>query len=65
MKSNTGKYLKLAALVWSCCVVVFALVFIFVLLPQKRKKITVESEYRKIESNASEAFLASQDLLSS
>jgi hypothetical protein len=61
MKSNTGKYLKLAALVWSCCVVVFALVFIFVLLPQKRKKITVESEYRKIESNASEAFLASQE----
>jgi hypothetical protein len=51
----------LAALVWSCCVVVFALVFIFVLLPQKRKKITVESEYRKIESNASEAFLASQE----
>ncbi len=61
MKPNTGKYLKLAALVWSCCVVVFALVFIFVLLPQKRKKISIESEYRKIESSASEAFLASQE----
>ena len=61
MKSNTKKYLKVTAIVWSCCVVVFALVFIFVLLPQKRKETHIESQYRNIESNASEAFLAAQE----
>lgn len=60
MKSNTGKYLKLTALVWSCCIVVFGLVFIFILLPQNRKKISIDGKYKEIESNASEAFLAAQ-----
>lgn len=61
MKSNTSRYLKLTAFIWSCCILVFVLVFLFVLLPQNRKKIRTESEYRKVESSASEAFLAAQD----
>ncbi len=61
MKSNTKQYLKVAALVWSCCIIVFVLVFLLILLPQKRDKNRIESEYKEIESSASEAFLAAQD----
>jgi len=50
-----------AAIVWFCCIVVFALVFILVLLPQSSKKISIEGQYREIESSASEAFLAAQE----
>lgn len=60
MKPNTKKYLKLTALVWSCCTILFVLVFLVVLLPQIKNKNRIESEYRKIESSASEAFLAAQ-----
>ena len=61
MKSNTKKYLKVTAFIWSCCIVVFILVFWLVLLPENREKNRIESEYRKIESSASEAFLAAQE----
>ena len=61
MKSNTGKYLKTVAFVWSCCIVVFVLVFLLILLPHSKKKIYFESEYRKIEGDAVEAFLAHQE----
>jgi hypothetical protein len=61
MKSNTKQYLKVTAFIWSCCIIVFVLVFLLVLLPQRREKNRIENEYRKIESSASEAFLAAQE----
>ena len=61
MKSNTKKYLKVTAFVWSCCIVVFVLVFVLILLPENREKNRIEGKYRGIESSASEAFLAAQE----
>ena len=61
MKPNTKKYLKLTAFVWSCCIILFVLIFFVVLLPQKKEKNRIDSEYKDIESSASEAFLAAQD----
>jgi len=56
-----GKYLKTAAFVWSCCIVVFVLVFLLILLPHSKKKIYFEGKYREIEGSAVEAFLAAQE----
>lgn len=60
MKSNTGKYLKGMVIVWSCCLVVYLIIFLLVLLPQSKLRTSKENDYRKIKSNADEAFLASQ-----
>jgi hypothetical protein len=61
MKPNTKKYLKLTAFVWSCCIVLFVLVFLVVLLPQKKKKNRIDGQYKSIENSASEAVLAAQE----
>jgi hypothetical protein len=61
MKSNTGKYLKIAALVWSGCFVVFLLIFVLVLYPLNKQRNRVENEYSKLKADADAAFIASQE----
>lgn len=61
MKSNTGKYLKIAALVWLGCFVVFLLVFVLVLYPLNKQRDRTENEYRKLKADADAAFIASQE----
>jgi len=61
MKSNIGKYIKVAALVWSGCFIVFLLVYILVLSPLNRRRTNIEIEFRKVKSNADAALLASQE----
>jgi len=59
MKSNTGQYMKIGALVWAGCLVVFLLAFMLVLSPLNKRRIQVESDYRKIKTESDAAFLAS------
>ena len=61
MKSNIAKYIKLAALIWSCCFIVFLLVFLLVLSPLSRHRTQVESEFKKVKSDADSALLASEE----
>ena len=61
MKSNIAKYIKLAALIWSCCFIVFLLVFLLVLSPLNRHRTQVESEFKKVKSDADSALLASEE----
>ncbi len=61
MKSSIAKYIKLAALVWSGCFVVFLLVYILVLFPLNRRRTYIETEFRKVKTNADAAMLASQE----
>lgn len=61
MKSNIAKYIKLAALIWSCCFIVFLLVFLLVLSPLNRHGTQVESEFKKVKSDADSALLASEE----
>lgn len=62
MKSNTGKYLKVLALLWAGFLVVFVLVFMLVLRPLNKRRTDTENEYyRKIKPQADAALLASQD----
>jgi hypothetical protein len=61
MKSNIVKYIKLATLIWSCCFIAFLLVFLLVLSPLNKRKKQVESEYKKVKSDANFALLASEN----
>lgn len=61
MKSNIVKYIKLATLIWSCCFIAFLLVFLLVLSPLNKRKKQVESEYKKVKSDADFALLASEN----
>ena len=61
MKSNTGKYLKVAALVWSGCFIIFLLVFFAILGPLNKRRIQIETEFKKVEAEAAAASLASQE----
>ncbi len=61
MKSNIGKYIKFAALAWSCCFIVFLLIFLLVLSPLNKHRKQIESEFKKVKSNADSALLASEE----
>jgi len=61
MKTNTEKYLKIAAMVWSGCFVVFLLVFVLILYPLNKRQNQIESEFRKLKIDADAAFIASQE----
>ncbi len=61
MKSNIGKYIKVAALVWSGCFIVFLLVYMLVLSPLNKRRTYIESEFRKVKGDSDAALLASQE----
>lgn len=61
MKSNIVKYIKLATLIWSCCFIAFLLVFLLALSPLNKHRTQVESEYKKVKSDADSALQASED----
>jgi hypothetical protein len=61
MKSNIIKYIKVTAMAWSGCFVLFLLVYLFVLSPLNKSRRYIESEFRKIKDDADAAMLASQE----
>jgi Tfp pilus assembly protein PilO len=61
MKSYISKYIKVAAMVWSGCFIVFLLAYIFILSPLNKRKTYIEREFRKVKNNAEAALLASQE----
>ena len=55
MSSISGRNLKIAGLVWGISLTVFALVYLFVLKPQKAELVRLQTElYQKFPGNAAD-----------
>ena len=61
MKSIYRTDLKVTAVVWGFCLTVFLLVFVLVLMPQKKDRENTELEYNKIKIEAETAITVSQE----
>ncbi len=61
MNSVYLAYLKVTAIVWGFCLAVFLLVFVLVLMPQKKLRENTEKEYNDSKIQADAAYAVSQE----
>jgi hypothetical protein len=61
MNSVYRSYLKMMAVVWGFCLVVFVLLYVLVLMPQKKFMENTEQQYNKVKPEAESAIMVSQE----